>query len=294
MRYLQIINEINDDRSHGAFWLTLRSIDVFNALVEDSWSSSNFHIALEDAYRRLISCRPSMSSIKNVASICFRLLESAHAKRYRAGDVMDALLKLRDYVIESKNRVAENAVKELSWAKSFLTHSLSSTVLEFFKHLNYSKTIVVTESRPLCEGVATARELASMGHKVKLVIDASAYQSSKMFNVDVFVFGADTILRDGRVINKSGTAQIAIAVKSLGVMNVVLSESFKVDPELTPESVHLEVKEPREIINEVIEGVEVFNLYFDLTPSTFIDEVVMESGVFKPPFKLSPPSFDLH
>jgi len=35
-------------------------------------------------------------------------------------------------------------------------------------------------------------------------------------------------------------------------------------------------------------GVEIFNLYFDLIPPSLINEVIMESGVYKPPFRLSP------
>jgi len=288
MRHLEIVNEIKLDRSHGALWLALRSIDAFIALIEKSWSSEDFTSSLRDLYEKLLACRPSMSSIRNAALMCFKIAEEAYAKGREMKEVIERLLRLKEYMSESKSKVAEKAVEELSWAKSFLTHSLSSTVLEFFRRLNSSKTVVVTESRPLLEGLTTAKELASMGHKVKLITDASAYQSSKLFNIEVFVFGADTVLNDGHVVNKSGTAQIAMAVKNLGVLNVVLCESFKINDQLTPNEVHLEVKEPSEITTEELKGIEIFNLYFDLTPPSFIDEVIMESGVFKPPFRLLP------
>ncbi|MHC1601022.1 MAG: translation initiation factor eIF-2B [Candidatus Nezhaarchaeales archaeon] len=293
MRHIEIVNEIKSDRSHGALWLALRSIDAFIALIERLWFSENFISSLRDLCERLVTCRPSMSSIRNATLMCFKIAEEAYVKGREAKEVIERLLRLKEYMSESKGKAAEKAAEELSWAKNFLTHSLSSTVLEFFRRLDPGKTVVVTESRPLLEGLITAKELASMGHKVKLITDASAYQSSKLFNVEVFVFGADTILSDGHVINKSGTAQISIAVKSLGVLNVVLCESFKVNDQLTPDRVHLEVKEPSEITSEEMKDVEVFNLYFDLTPPSLIDEVIMESGVFKPPFKLSPFTVEL-
>lgn len=286
-KWLTIVNEIERDREHGALWLALRSIDAFKHLVEDLWSSSEMEKELERLVESLKRVRPSMTSLKNVALLSSKIVKKFFEESRSLMEVLEELQKLKSYLEKSRIEVARRAVELLREYDVFLTHSLSSTVLEFFKTMNDRKLVVVTESRPRCEGVLTAKQLASMGHKVKLIADASAYQASKIFKVEVFVFGVDTALRDGHVINKVGTAQMALALKDLGVSNVALCESIKVDFEASVDDVAIEVKDAEELLSKA-RGFEPFNVYFDVTPPRAIHSIVMEDGPHYHPFDLRP------
>ncbi|MDI9619328.1 MAG: hypothetical protein QFX33_00685 [Candidatus Nezhaarchaeota archaeon] len=287
-----VVEEVRRDKARGALELASRSVDAFIALVQERWPSEFSPRELAHLREAVAACRPSMSPLRNAAEACFRVVEACRAEGATKSEAVDCLEELKRRIEVSRSLAAERAAEELSWTRTFLTHSLSSTIIELFRALKPARTVVVTEARPLLEGLATARGLASMGHRVKLIADSSAYQASRIFGVEVFVFGADSILRGGHVVNKSGTAQISIAVKSVGVTNVVVCESIKVDVHSSPSDVHLEVKEPEELLKESVPGVEAFNLYFDLTDPEFLDLVVMEVGAFKPPFNL--PTFGGH
>lgn len=285
--WITILNEIKEDKSHGALWLATRSIDAFKCLVESLWESSRLDKELDELVESFRRARPSMAPLKNVTAILSDAIKKYKRSSKPLDEIISLMLKLKNFIEESRIKVVAKAVEFLSDHKRFLTHSLSSTVLDFFKAMSDKKFVVVTESRPRCEGVVTAKQLASMGHKVKLIVDASAYQASKIFNIEVFVFGADSILQDGHLVNKVGTAQIALALADMGLRNVALCESIKVDVETRVEDVVLEVKEGEEVLSGV-SGVEPFNLYFDLVPPKVLYAIVMEDGPHRPPFNLKP------
>ncbi|MEM2363625.1 MAG: hypothetical protein QXQ20_08050 [Candidatus Nezhaarchaeales archaeon] len=282
--WLSILNEVRNDREHGAMWLASRSIDAFKCLVESLWGSADLEEELEllvEAFKRV---RPSMASLRNTATISSNVVKRSLKESRSLSEVLKALQDLKDHLEKSKMEVARKATELLKEYNVFLTHSLSSTVLEFLRNMN-EKLVIVTESRPRREGAVMARQLAYMGHKVKLIADASAYQASKIFGVEIFVFGVDTALRDGHVINKVGTAQIATAINELGVKNVALCESIKVDAETPANEVEIEVKEAEELLSGA-EGFESFNIYFDITPPQAIHVIVMEDGPHYRPYDL--------
>ena len=286
MRYLDLVKLIKSDKQHGATWLSIKAVEAFIALAEELWGAEKLKREAKLLLERLSSCRPSVVAIANAAKASYKVLEEQLSLKADKQKVLDELLKLRNDIEQAKLKVAENAVNELSRYKRFLTHSLSSTVLEFFKKLGSNdRLVVVTESRPLLEGVETAKALSSMGFKVKLIADVVAYHAIKEFDVEIFVFGADAVSREGFVVNKAGTATLAVSAKSLGVFNTCLCESVKVCSCL-PQS--LEIGDPRELLKESLEGVEAFNLYFDVTSPNVIDAIILEDGVKKPPYSLKP------
>lgn len=284
--WLAILDEVRKDREHGALWLALRSVDAFKCLMESLWGSDELEKELESLVEAFKQVRPSMASLKNATTLSLNIVRHFIEKSRPLTEVLEALQNFKGYLERSKIEVSRRAVELLRGYNVFLTHSLSSTVLEFFRNVD-EKLIVVTESRPRCEGVVAARRLASMGHKIKLIADASAYQASRIFGVEVFVFGVDTALRDGHIVNKVGTAQVALALNEVGVKNVALCESIKVDVEASASNVVIEVKEAEELLSEA-EGLEPFNVYFDITPPQAIHAIVMEDGPHYHPFDLKP------
>jgi ribose 1,5-bisphosphate isomerase len=79
--------------------------------------------------------------------------------------------------------------------------------------------------------------------------------------VNLLLVGADTVFRDGSLVNKVGTAGLASAAKKAGVPVVVACEVIKLAPE-----------DPRDPGEE----------RFDLTDPGYIDTFVTEEGAVSP------------
>jgi translation initiation factor 2B subunit (eIF-2B alpha/beta/delta family) len=88
-------------------------------------------------------------------------------------------------------------------------------------------SVIVCESRPLCEGVAMARRLAAAGIDVTLITDAQA--GVFVEQSDVVLLGADAVTPDG-IVNKVGSRLLALAARAAGVPVVAVTECLKVSP----------------------------------------------------------------
>src|SRR5262249_7420096 len=146
--------------------------------------------------------------------------------------------------------------------------------------------VIVLEGRPRYEGRETARYLSQQNMAVTLITDAQA---------DIFlpecqgvVVGADSILINGDVLNKAGTALLAWAAHGHGLPFYVLCETLKISPRrwgdhnaahLAESLAMLEEKEAEEVLEQPIPGVVVRNFYFDRTPYRLVSGIVTEQGV---------------
>lgn len=83
---------------------------------------------------------------------------------------------------------------------------------------------MVSESRPLNEGVILARQLAEW-HILSVAYRCPAGPVAAQ--ADLALLGADSLLPDGSLINKAGSYLLALAVHDSGVPLYVCCESFK-------------------------------------------------------------------
>ncbi|MCB1669797.1 MAG: hypothetical protein R3F41_08710 [Gammaproteobacteria bacterium] len=122
----------------------------------------------------------------------------------------------------------------------------------------------VTESRSGYEGRQLAAFAADLGIPVTFITDAQI--ALFVPTADKVVVGADTVLADGSIINKSGTTLMALAAHYYGVPFYVCAESFKQssDNQLSLEEMQaaeLGYRQP---------GVKVRNVYFERVPAELI------------------------
>jgi translation initiation factor 2B subunit (eIF-2B alpha/beta/delta family) len=188
--------------------------------------------------------------------------------------------KARDGIRQSKQamvKVVENSVEYIGSDKTIITHSLSSTVLAVFEKLKDRNTrVIVTESRPLNEGNILARKLSEWGISTQLITDAQL--GLFVAKADLALLGADSLLPDGSLVNKSGSYLLALAAHDCGVPLYVCCESFKRRKEGIGQ-LELEEMEARELGTPYLPGVRVRNIYFDITPARLIDRWIDETGV---------------
>ncbi|HYA99273.1 MAG TPA: hypothetical protein VED37_03570, partial [Ktedonobacteraceae bacterium] len=162
---------------------------------------------------------------------------------------------------------------------TIMTHSLSGTVLDVLTNcLSHIEQIIVLEGRPRYEGREVARILSQKQASVTLITDAQA--DIFLPECHAIVVGADSILANGDILNKAGTALLAWAARGHKVPFYVLSETLKVSPNnWSGDLAQLEEKEPTEVLEQGIDGVSIRNFYFDRTLSKLVSGVITEQGI---------------
>ena len=271
--FTQRIEQIRNDHEHGSRWLVRQAIDLMHELAIRPASSPEEQLQrLRQAGYALAHARPAMAALAGVVG---RVLSASGS----AGGMAQAAEQLRLEYDQSIERITAAARPHLHG--TIMTHSLSGTVLEVLRACIPSiEHIIVLEGRPLYEGRATLQALQDQAIGLTLITDAQA---------DIFlpvsqavVVGADSLLADGGLLNKAGTALLAWAARGHAVPFYVLSETLKISPRIwSGDQAWLEEQSGREVWPESIPGVRVRNFYFDYTPHELITQIITEKGALE-------------
>ncbi|MBN1785848.1 MAG: ribose 1,5-bisphosphate isomerase, partial [Candidatus Methanofastidiosa archaeon] len=169
-----------------------------------------------------------------------------------------------------------------------LTVCNSNAAIEIMKRAHQQgKDIEVyaMETRPRFQGRLTAKALAKEGIDVNIAVDSAARYFMK--DMDHVIVGADAVASNGAVVNKIGTATIALAAHEARVRLMVAAETFKFHPDtIVGELVEIEERSPSEVIPEELlkdfSDIRIRNPVFDITPGEYIDIIVTEKGIIPP------------
>ena len=262
---------IRNDRDHGSRWLVRETISLLYDIAKEPASSPDEHLQqLRRAGDELANVRPAMAAL---AGAVRRILNAPGGLEGMISEAAKLLNEL-DSAIEHITGYARPFL-----AGTIMTHSLSGTVLEVLTNcLSQIEHFIVLEGRPRYEGREVARQLSKKKALVTLITDAQA---------DIFlpqchavVVGADSILANGDILNKAGTALLAWAARGHRIPLYVLSETLKISPHSwTGDLTQLEEKEPTEVLEQGMPGVSIHNFYFDRTLSRLITGVITEQGI---------------
>lgn len=144
--------------------------------------------------------------------------------------------------------------------------------------------VYADETRPVGQGSRlTVWELARAGVPVTLICDDMAATVMAQGKVDAVVVGADRIAANGDVANKIGTLGVAVLAAHYGIPFYVAAPVSTIDA-ATPcgADIPIEHRSPDEVLPVPIEGVDVLNPAFDVTPAALITAIITESGVYAP------------
>jgi len=149
--------------------------------------------------------------------------------------------------------------------------------------------VFVDETRPLLQGARlTAWELSQAGIDVQLICDNMAASVMAAGEVSLALVGTDRVTRNGDVVNKIGTLNVAILCKHFDVPFYVALPSSTYDPQsATGADVTIEQRSADEVLGTAAAGVSVRNPAFDVTPAELVTGFVTEHGIAKPPFATS-------
>jgi translation initiation factor 2B subunit (eIF-2B alpha/beta/delta family) len=269
-----IVAEIAADNRSGASVLARRVVDAF-ALATRLQEKDNRPLRAQDLELladQLRKSQPAMAAVRNVAERCLAMAQRLGGSPQKVrGEYLEALENYRTELELARSKVARNAANIIPQDGAVITCSHSSNVVEAMeRRAEDLKRVIIMESRPLMEGRTAARALVRAGIPCTVVADAAG--PTLVAECDVALVGADSILKDGAVVNKIGTYPLALACKEAGVPFYVACESIKFDGQRSSEDWELSMtRDPAELWDATPpEGLEVVNFYFDLTPAKYV------------------------
>ncbi len=168
----------------------------------------------------------------------------------------------------------EQLKPHLNRTTKIITLSNSKTLQDVFllmKKEGIPFELIVSESRPQNEGAIMAEKLAEQGIKVKLITEAMLGQEAR--EVDIGIIGADKILKDGSVVNKTGSLSLAIILKHYSKPLFVLADKTKKSSEISFQPKLYPSEEIKKIKNAMI---QITNYYFEKVDATLITKILSD------------------
>lgn len=207
-----------------------------------------------------------------------------------------SLVKLMEAEDEAANRaIGENGAALLGAESRILTHCNAGSLAVVFYGtalgIVYAaaaqgkiERVYADETRPVGQGARlTVWELSRVGIPTTLICDNMAASLMAKGCVDAVVVGADRIARNGDTANKIGTYGLSVLAKEHGIPFYVAAPMSTVDSSLPDGSgIVIEQRAAAEVLPRAIEGVDVWNPAFDVTPARLISKIVTEKGAFSP------------
>ena len=268
------IEEIRNDRDHGAGWLSREALVAMRDAAENSQArgTDDFLNGLKVIARRLIETRPSMAPIRNlVGRFIFDVLNESQSE-YNLEAIRVFAMALSDRLIRESLEATADAARLASEVITdndmILSCSYSSTVCQAFamardsgKHFK----VVVAESRTVegrAYGETTTSELKLIGVDAQVIPDDSI--SLHTPEVNKVLVGADSVLSDGSLINGVPSHALAAAAYASNIPFYSVCETSKLNHwSRCPHKVQLE------------EG-------FDMIPANLITGIITELELVMP------------
>ena len=151
--------------------------------------------------------------------------------------------------------------------------------------------VLADETRPFLQGSRlTAWELLRDGIETVLITDSMSGSLMQAGEVDVVVVGADRIAANGDTANKIGTYSVAVLARENRVPFFVAAPLSTIDFDCPDGGgIPIEERDPDEVTElfgsrVAPAGVKVRNPAFDVTPARYIEAIITERGIARPPF----------
>ncbi|MBI1938738.1 MAG: hypothetical protein HYS25_11530 [Ignavibacteriales bacterium] len=170
------------------------------------------------------------------------------------------------------DKIFNNILPGLKKHDKIITLSNSRTVLEILLRLNKINrklSVIVCESRPKFEGRILAKKLTEEGIPTELITEAMIYE--KVQSVDCAMIGADAVLKNGGVINKTGSSLLALACKNFSKPFYVIAskEKFRYNNSDSQKEMP-----PEEIWRHHHKNILIKNYYFEKIDKELITQII--------------------
>ncbi|CAL4926410.1 unnamed protein product [Urochloa decumbens] len=248
----------------------------------------------------LIECRPLSISMGNA----IRFLKNRIAKLPHTLSESEAKASLQsdiDRFINEKIVLADKAIVSHAITKVrdndvLLTYGSSSVVEMILDHaheLGRNFRVIVVDSRPKLEGQGLLRRLVAKGINCTYThINAISYI---MHEVTRVFLGASSILSNGTVYSRVGTASVAMVAHAFGVPVLVCCEAYKFHERVQLDSICANELGDPDVILKVPgraedqlknwaenANLQLLNLTYDATPHDYVSMIITDYGMLPP------------
>lgn len=266
------IDELRNDRIHGAGWLSRQAISILNLVISQSHTANTATLLDEITATagEVSKARPTMISIANYINqflkeitLAAESVKNVETLRMLAENVGKELIKLSE---DAANLASTYGGRIISNLDTVITCSYSSTVcmaLELAKQDKTKFRVLVAESKSNEEafGRFTARQLKE--HRIPVEVIADEAISQRISGADKGIVGADSILADGSLINGTPTLALAQAAKKADIPFFAICETAKFD------------------VHGYINKATAPEAGFDVVPPDLITGIIMENGIMQ-------------
>ncbi|KAK9288925.1 hypothetical protein L1049_017396 [Liquidambar formosana] len=249
----------------------------------------------------LTECRPLSISMGNairvlknrIAKLPLTLSES-EAKSSLCSDIdrfINEKIVLADKVIV---RYANTKIRDGDVLLTYGSSSLVEMILLYAHELGKQFRVVIVDSRPKLEGQALLRRLVEKGLSCTYThINAASYI---MHEVTRVFLGASSVLSNGTVYSRVGTACIAMVAHAFRVPVLICCEAYKFHERVQLDSICSNELGDPDAISKVPgrmdvnyldnwankENLQLLNLIYDATPSDYISMIITDYGMVPP------------
>uniref|UniRef100_A0A5B6YW72 Translation initiation factor eIF2B subunit delta n=1 Tax=Davidia involucrata TaxID=16924 RepID=A0A5B6YW72_DAVIN len=249
----------------------------------------------------LIECRPLSISMGNairflkahIAKLPVTLAES-EAKASLCSDI-DRFIN--EKIVVADKVIVRHAVTKIRDGDVLLTYGSSSVVEMILLHaheLGKNFRVVVVDSRPNLEGQALLRSLVGKGLSCTYThINAVSYIMPEVTRV---FLGAASVLSNGTVYSRVGTACVAMVAHAFHVPVLICCEAYKFHERVQLDSICSNELGDPDAISKVSgrvdinyldnwankENLQLLNLLYDATPSDYISMIITDYGMVPP------------
>lgn len=259
----KIAEKIKSVKVQGAKEIAIFSLNYLKKFCE----KYGFGLKFEVVAMMLERARPTAVVLHN----CLEII-----KKEKKIETIEKLIKELQKATERIAKVGQKLIKD---GQKILTHCHSGEALAVIKEAakrGKKISVFATVTRPLKQGIKTARELARM--KIPVTIAEDIAVGHLIQSCDLVIVGSDAMRKEGFV-NKVGTRLIAEEAKRNGKPFYVVGSIFKLD---SRKKLVLEERPAHEVLPKPIKGVKVRNPAFDLVPWDCVTAVITDKGIFKP------------
>ncbi|KAG6424036.1 hypothetical protein SASPL_114446 [Salvia splendens] len=260
-------------------------------LIRDLTSKINCYVSF------LIECRPLSISMSNAIRFLKRRIAS-FPLNISDSEAITSLLSdidhfINDKIILADKVIAKHAVSKIRDGDVLLTYASSSAVEMLLLHaheVGKQFRVVIVDSRPKLEGKKLLRRLVGKGISCTYThINAVSYV---MHEVTRVFLGASSVLANGTVYSRVGTACIAMVAHQFRVPVLICCEAYKFHERVQLDSISCNELGDAEMISRVSgredinsldgwtsnENIQPLNLLYDATPSDYVSVIITDYG----------------
>ena len=260
---------------------------------------------LREAARDLAESRPTAVNLKWALDRMMRVAEDAGPNADLAASLLEEALKIHRETLDSDLRLSDLGAALIAPGSSVLTHcntgalatggygTALGVIRRGWEDGRISR-VMATETRPWLQGARlTTWELTRLGIPVTLVVDSAAGYLMDRGRVQCVITGADRIAANGDTANKIGTLSLAVLARQFGIPFYVAAPASTIDLSIASgDEIPIEERAASEVTGygstqTAPADTPAWNPAFDVTHNRYIEAIITDGGVARPPYEES-------